>query len=618
MSNIAKIGIKGKLILMQVLPVLVALYFSVTVVLEQSNTVKEIEGLQTLSTLAVDLSALVHEQQKERGASALYLGSNGKLFSNELKRQKNVTDEKIKTLLNFLTDFNQDKFGEEFKKTVSKSTMLLQKLEIIRDRTMALSISAPEAIKFYTLINNEMLGTIGFISKLSKNVEMTQATSAYVNFLLGKERAGLERAVLSNTFARDNFADGMHQTFITLFTEQNTYADVFKATATKAQINFYNKTVQGRAVDEVERMRKVALNKAALGNFGIKASYWFSTITEKIELLKNVEDKLSVDLNLLGDSLKSSARSTLLVSIVIAVLAITGALILTFFIGRTISNPIFQVITRLKNGALNISSASDQLASAGHKLSEGASEQASTLEETSASLEEISSMVKQNADNSAQASNLAVSARDTAEKGEGSVTNMVTAMEDINKSSEEVSQIIKVINEIAFQTNLLALNAAVEAARAGEHGKGFAVVAEEVRSLAKRSAEAAKETGGLIENSINKAKDGTKLATEAGVVLNEIVTHNRQVETLISDITTASNEQSEGLVQVSKALNQMEQIVQGVSASSEENAASSTELVTQSRGLEDVIQSLSTIVDGNNTNSEADANYDKKKKQPQG
>ncbi|MCK4739332.1 MAG: methyl-accepting chemotaxis protein, partial [Deltaproteobacteria bacterium] len=293
-------------------------------------------------------------------------------------------------------------------------------------------------------------------------------------------------------------------------------------------------------------------------------------------------------------SLSALKKITFIIALIIAgIVAVVGVLV-----ARSIARPISRIIDEMSEGSSQVASASVQLAGSSQSLSEGASEQASSLEETSASLEEISSMVKQNAENSTQASQLAIGARTTAEKGSDSVTSMVTAMTEINQSSEEVSKIIKVINEIAFQTNLLALNAAVEAARAGEHGKGFAVVAEEVRNLAKRSAEAAKETGGLIESSVNKAKDGSKLAEEAGVILTEIVTNNKKVEDLVGEITAASKEQSDGLDQVTKALMQMDQVTQAVSANSEETSASSEELSAQSDGLKSMVMNLAQVIGG--------------------
>ncbi len=272
---------------------------------------------------------------------------------------------------------------------------------------------------------------------------------------------------------------------------------------------------------------------------------------------------------------------------------IFAALIATL-ITRSITRPIHRVISELNDGSEQVASASGEISSSSQALAEGATEQAASLEETSASLEEMSSTVQQNADNAGQAQQLSTVDKDTAIKGAESVTKMIGAVNEINASSEEVSKIIKVIDEIVFQTNLLALNAAVEAARAGEHGKGFAVVAEEVRNLAGRSSEAAKTTTGLIEESMNKAKMGSELATQSGEVLNEIVANSTKASDLISEIAAASREQAEGINQVT----QMDQVTQQNSAYAEETASSSEELSSQAESLNDIVGTLVGIVGG--------------------
>ena len=207
-------------------------------------------------------------------------------------------------------------------------------------------------------------------------------------------------------------------------------------------------------------------------------------------------------------------------------------------------------------------------------------------------------MTKQNADNAQQANTLASEASKTANNGAESMTRMNTAIGDIQKSSEETAKIIKVIDEIAFQTNLLALNAAVEAARAGEAGKGFAVVAEEVRNLAMRSAEAAKNTSSLIEASVKNANNGVDIANEVGKVLDEIVGSVSKTTDLIGEIAAASQEQAQGIDQVNAAVTQMDRVTQQNAANAEESASASEELSAQAGQMNQIVDELASLVSG--------------------
>lgn len=256
---------------------------------------------------------------------------------------------------------------------------------------------------------------------------------------------------------------------------------------------------------------------------------------------------------------------------------------------KKMAENINEILTNINNAAEEVASGSRQVSESGVALSQGATEQASSIEELTASMEEIAAQTTQNAGNANQANQLALSAKSDAVKGNSQMKEMLTAMQDINESSGNISKIIKVIDEIAFQTNILALNAAVEAARAGQHGKGFAVVAEEVRNLAARSANAAKETTAMIEGSVRKVEDGTSIANQTAEALNEIVDGITQVAELVNQIATASNEQAAGISQVNQGIAQVSQVTQMNSATSEESAAASEQLSSQAEMLKEQV-----------------------------
>jgi methyl-accepting chemotaxis protein len=236
-----------------------------------------------------------------------------------------------------------------------------------------------------------------------------------------------------------------------------------------------------------------------------------------------------------------------------------------------------------------IASASEEISEGAQSLADGANAQASSLEQVSSSLEEMSSMTKQNADNSNQTMVLASEARVAAGEGDATMRRMADAINHIKRSSDNTAKILKTIDDIAFQTNLLALNAAVEAARAGEVGKGFAVVAEEVRNLAMRSAEASKNTAGLVEESIKNADGGVKITEEVAKSLSRIVNSTGKVGDLVAEIAAASNEQALGIEQVNTAVAQMNHFTQQNAANSESSASASEELSSQAAELASMV-----------------------------
>jgi methyl-accepting chemotaxis protein len=268
------------------------------------------------------------------------------------------------------------------------------------------------------------------------------------------------------------------------------------------------------------------------------------------------------------------------------------------FAMKTMRDSLAKVVGEVRSGTDTIATASNQIASGNLDLSSRTEEQASSLGETAASMEQLTSTVKQNADNARQANQLAVSASSVAVKGGSVVSQVVDTMGSINASSRKIVDIIGVIDGIAFQTNILALNAAVEAARAGEQGRGFAVVASEVRSLAQRSAAAAKEIKTLIGNSVEQVDTGGKLVAEAGATMEELVNSVKRVTDIMGEILAASQEQSAGIEQVNQAIGQMDQATQQNAALVEQAAAAAASMQSQAANLAQLVSVFTLHGDG--------------------
>ena len=299
-------------------------------------------------------------------------------------------------------------------------------------------------------------------------------------------------------------------------------------------------------------------------------------------------------------NLDSSDISSVNTSMRITGLFIFIGVIVTIFLGFYISSKVAGALEQGINGLSEVinrvSSGSTQVYSSAQQLADGASSQASSLEETSSSLEELSSMTKQNADNATQARAMMQEAGHIVEKVNRHMDDMAKAIAEITKSSEETGKIIKTIDEIAFQTNLLALNAAVEAARAGEAGAGFAVVADEVRNLAMRSAEAAKNTSELIENTMKAVKNGNELTSSTQEAFKDNIASSTKISQLVDEIATASQEQAHGIAQINRAVAEMDKVVQQAAYNAESSAAAAESMNAEVNLLEKQMAALSGSV----------------------
>lgn len=387
---------------------------------------------------------------------------------------------------------------------------------------------------------------------------------------------------------------------ISCYFEESLLAERYFESAREQALNIYrNKTIpalnhSANALKAVKREADHLLRSASRAN-DIYAKQTYPALQKVQDLFGQARSELKRNV-MTNDKMLAGAQDVKRNVIIVAVLAIVAGIFLSFFISRGIVNILQDISGTMGDSADHVAIAAGQVSSSSQSLAEGSSKQAASLEETTSSLEEMSSMTRQNADNSAQADNLMKDANRVIARTTKSIKDLTNSMQDITKASEETQNIVRTIDEIAFQTNLLALNAAVEAARAGEAGAGFAVVAEEVRNLAIRSAEAARNTAELIEETVKKVKNGSEIVIKTDEGFTEVSISTVKVGELVAEIASASSEQAQGIKQINTSVTEMDKLTQNNAAIAEESASASEEMSAQADQMKEMVDELLALV----------------------
>jgi methyl-accepting chemotaxis protein len=437
-----------------------------------------------------------------------------------------------------------------------------------------------------SLLDNNMPGAI-YMGAIKDNVSRTYAI--------------LERHLLSTD--KDEIA-GLEKDFEALSADNADLLEKYGRTIiTEEDRNKFNslektRTEYVKSLEAVFNLSRADKNDEALASIRKEYDPIYKTYSAEIGDMVEFNRTKSLATGKNIENLMFSAVVWIVSGLCLVVLI--AMLIAWFTISRT-NKALGDIIKSIDEGSEQVASASMQVAAASNSLAEGASEQAASLEETSSSLEEMSSMTAQNAKSAQDARSVANEMRKAAEGSAAQMKEMQAAMDAIKESSAGISQIIKTIDEIAFQTNILALNAAVEAARAGEAGAGFAVVAGEVRNLAQRSAESAKETSGKIEGAIHNSDHGVALSAKVAESLGVIVGKAQTMDSLVGEIANASGEQDRGIGQLTTAVQQMDKVTQSNASSAEETASASEELSSHAEVLKETVRELEKLVGGSGT-----------------
>lgn len=340
MNFLSNVKMKQKLILLLIIPIAGLIYFSAGGALDKLRVLSEMNKTRAISQTAITISSLVHELQVERGRSSLYLGSKGTKFSKELQAQTLETDKRIVDFKKFSDSKEPEGYGDEFRAALAS---LLKDIAMLREKraiVAALNLSVEKEVEFYSNLNSSMIDLINILSLSSTNSTITNQTLAYVNILQAQEKAGVERAVLSSTFAGDRFAPGMFNKLIAVLEAQEIYSKRFLSLASPELRSFYKSRMSGPVIDETAKMRKTALERGEKGRFGINPSNWFKLQTEKIGLIEEVEQKVASDLNLTAERLKKEAQTGFALFIVITVFAISASLAFGYYVSQNITRPL--------------------------------------------------------------------------------------------------------------------------------------------------------------------------------------------------------------------------------------------------------------------------------------
>ncbi len=652
------LSIRNKLGVLVLLPLMAFAWVSSGRVIHTLRSRSDALALEELTTIVACASNLVHELQKERGMTAGFLGSKGKSFSAELQNQRRDTNQLVSEMDQVIETASLDAYDPSLGQSLEEALQALRELDTKRSAVNSLSISTADVLAYYTDINSKLLAVVGLMPGLSSDAKTAVLSAGFASFLWGKECAGIERAVLANTFARGRFAPGMYRKFVSLLAQQDTSLGFFETTSPRDVVGVFRELLTGEDVRTVASMRKIALDRGislsedALGEsrgidagadgFGIDADMWFSAATGRINALKQVENHLASTLKSHASDLASIAswrvlRSVSLLLITMIVVVGIANLIIRDLLRST--SQIVEAMSRLGQGDLttrisitsrdelgrmadainaalgHLNESVAQMRSRGNELAESSaslisngrtmtsiasqnSEQAqivaSASEEINVSVQTVATGIEELGTSIREISENTSQVAKIAADAADTTTRTNMTVVRLGESGDQISNVIKVITSIAEQTNLLALNATIEAARAGESGKGFAVVANEVKELAGETAKATEE----IAAQIAAIQADTEEAVQAISEILKVVEQMRDMQTSIAgaveEQTVTTQEISRSISEAASGTAEISESIARVANSSSETSSSAENICSESSRLAEAMRQITS------------------------
>lgn len=604
------------------------------VLIDQYRTqFQQANGLSRVSQVTLKISDFIHEIQKERAKSVLLL--NKKIDKSELDKQREVVNGKTLTMLQSITEMNIDNLSQSARDTDSQLKNIRKFVDTagkdpseiatmigdVVDEWIKIQVSYANLFHFQGFETNLISTSI-----FEKSKESMGRLRAMLNIILAFDNSITPQTVSKLSENITGIMANMHSPGLSISeASKKEVENILKSDDWNQVIQIYSKVVE----------------KSSSGQFGKDPKAFSETITKVIDHLRNA---ISVEIDRINNFIKDgeqASKNKFYLSLISIVALLIFTSVFSYIIVKNVNTTLITVATNITTSAETVEGISKKIAETSQQLSSSSTQQASALQETTSAIEETSAMINKNAENAKRSTAVSVKSQTGADEGKKAVDNMQLAMgeisdsntlilQQIEKSNQEISEInhvikaiedkTKIINDIVFQTKLLSFNASVEAARAGEHGKGFAVVAEEIGSLAEMSGKSSKEISQLLEDStrrvdetvknmissvtelmntaskkIDNGKNTTKRCSE---ILEEIVSDVTNVNTLVSDIAVASQEQARGVEEITKAMVELDSAAQQNNTSAQESASSATELNYQVQGLKELVTELNSVVQG--------------------